>query len=242
MHGDNFMKENVIAIIPARGGSKGLRRKNIRLLNNKPLLAYSIEPALAARLVDRVIVCTEDEEIARIARDCGAETPFMRDPELAADDIGCNAVMVWTVRKLFDIGYLTDPMDITVYLQPTDLFKQAAWIDECIRTLRADPRASSAFLGCIEQKNYWEAAPRGGFRPMGGRAHPGHDNRQVKPQLYREDTGMGAAIRAYVWTELKDRLGPRPILLPKAYEFFDIHAADDLFLAEQYLKFQAQQE
>ena len=67
-------------MIPARGGSKGVPRKNIRLLAGKPLIAYAIETALASKLIDRVIVSTEDREIAQIALQYGAEVPFMRPP------------------------------------------------------------------------------------------------------------------------------------------------------------------
>jgi len=215
-----------------------LPRKNILPLAGKPLLAYSIEPALAARSVDRVIVCTDDEEIADVALQFGAEVPFLRPPELGLDHVGCNAVMIWTVKQLFDRSILSDRRDIVVYLQPTDLFKRADWIDECVQALRNDPQADSAFIGCIEHKNYWEETPQGTFQPLGGGPHPGHDNRQVKPRIFREDTGMGAAIRAYVWTEMGKRLGERNIVIPKDYVFFDIHSSIDLFLAEQYLAFQ----
>ena len=68
----------MIAIIPARGGSKGLPGKNIRPLNGKPLIAYAIEEALKAKHIDRVIISTDDEEIARVAVEYGAELPFMR--------------------------------------------------------------------------------------------------------------------------------------------------------------------
>ncbi|MBW1723549.1 MAG: hypothetical protein JRH13_15900, partial [Deltaproteobacteria bacterium] len=76
-------KPEVLAIIPARGGSKGLPRKNIRDLCGKPLIAYSIEVALRAKLIDRVVVSTEDEEIAEISESFGAEVPFLRPKEMA---------------------------------------------------------------------------------------------------------------------------------------------------------------
>src|SRR4030042_318389 len=78
----------VLAVIPARGGSKGVPRKNIRPVCGKPLIAYTIETALAARrLFHRIIVSTDDGEIADVARRYGAEVPFMRPAELAADDV-----------------------------------------------------------------------------------------------------------------------------------------------------------
>ncbi len=79
-------KSNILAIVPARGGSKGLPRKNIRLLAGKPLIYYTISAALRCKALDRVVVSTEDEEIARIAKGCGAEVPFLRPSFLAADE------------------------------------------------------------------------------------------------------------------------------------------------------------
>lgn len=234
---DDLQQEKVVAVIPVRGGSKGLPRKNILPLAGKPLLAYSIEPAQKAVSVDRVIVCTEDREIAEIAKSLGAEVPFMRPDSLGEDNVGCNEVMIWTVGKLFELNLLTSRNDIIVYLQATDLFKRAEWIDECVGALRNNPGYDAAFIGCIDHKNYWERTPAGDYIPYGGGPHPGHDNRQIKPEKYREDTGMGAAIRAYVWTEMRQRLGEKNIVIPKSYVFFDIHDAEDLFLAEQYLKY-----
>ena len=79
------MKEKCIAIIPARGGSKRIPRKNIKLFHGKPLIAYSIEAALKSELFDKVIVTTDDEEIASIAKKYGAEVPFIRPKELSDD-------------------------------------------------------------------------------------------------------------------------------------------------------------
>lgn len=81
-----------LAVIPARGGSKRIPRKNLKPFHGKPILAYSIEAALASDLFDRVLVSTDDEDIAECARQWGAETPFLRPPELADDHTGTNAV------------------------------------------------------------------------------------------------------------------------------------------------------
>src|SRR4030042_4642886 len=79
-------KKNVVAIIPARGGSKGIQKKNTKMLAGKPLIAYTIEAAKGCTLVDRIIVSTDDEEIREVSLKYGAEVPFMRPPELAQDD------------------------------------------------------------------------------------------------------------------------------------------------------------
>jgi CMP-N-acetylneuraminic acid synthetase len=92
--------ESVLAIIPARGGSKGIPRKNIADLAGKPLIAYSIQAALRARRVTRVVVSTDDEEIAAVARQWGAEVPFLRSPEIGGDRAVVGDAVVELLRRL----------------------------------------------------------------------------------------------------------------------------------------------
>lgn len=123
---------NVLAVIPARGGSQGVRRKNIRLVCGKPLIAYSIETALAARsLFHRVIVSTDDSEIAEIARVHGADVPFLRPAALATDE----APMFLTIRHAVEFVEEQDrvTIDWACILQPTEPFRTMADIEECIR-------------------------------------------------------------------------------------------------------------
>jgi len=93
-----------IAVIPARGGSKRIPRKNIKPFMGQPVIAHSIAAALASSLFDRIIVSTDDEEIAMVARTCGAEVPFMRPAALADDFTGTNAVVSHAIRWLLDHG------------------------------------------------------------------------------------------------------------------------------------------
>lgn len=95
-----------LAVIPARGGSKRIPRKNVRSFAGKPIVAYSIEAARASALFDRVIVSTDDEEIARVARDCGAETPFVRPRDLSDDHTGTNAVVRHAISWFGEHGAL----------------------------------------------------------------------------------------------------------------------------------------
>lgn len=97
-----------IAIIPARGGSKRIPKKNIKSFLGKPLIAYSIEVALRSKLFDKVIVSTDDEEIAKVARKFGAEIPFMRPDELSDDFVGTGEVVNHAVRWLKDNGVELD--------------------------------------------------------------------------------------------------------------------------------------
>ncbi|PKP59014.1 CMP-N-acetlyneuraminic acid synthetase, partial [Candidatus Atribacteria bacterium HGW-Atribacteria-1] len=80
-----YKGKTILGLIPARGGSKGVPRKNIKLLLGKPLIAWTIEQALASKYIDKVVVSTEDEEIAEISKKYGAEIPFFRPKDLATD-------------------------------------------------------------------------------------------------------------------------------------------------------------
>jgi CMP-N-acetylneuraminic acid synthetase len=225
------MKERVVAIIPARGGSKGLPRKNILPLGGRPLIDHSIRPALETPSIDRVIVSTEDDEIAEVARSLGAEVPFRRDPSLADDHASADSAVAWTVDRLIERGELTDN-DIVVLLQPTEVFKRSEWLEECIACLLADPDIDVAFLACEEHKNYW-IEEDGRFVPFG--YHRGYANRQVKKPIYREEMGFGSAMRVPQWRDRRTRLGERNVLIPKHDPVFDIHSELDLLLAEHYL-------
>lgn len=98
-----------IAVIPARGGSKRIPRKNIREFCGKPIIAYSIEAALASGLFDQIVVSTDDEDIAAVARQFGASTPFLRPKEIADDFTGTNAVVrhavAWFITRDHDVTH-----------------------------------------------------------------------------------------------------------------------------------------
>ena len=120
----------MIAIIPARGGSKGLPGKNIMPLNGKPLIAYAVEAGLKSKYIDRVIVSTEDEEIARIAVQYGAELPFMRPAELATDTAMAVDNYIYTIGRLEKES--GKPIDAFVVLQPTSPLRIAEDIDGAV--------------------------------------------------------------------------------------------------------------
>jgi CMP-N-acetylneuraminic acid synthetase len=94
-----------VCFIAARGGSKGVPRKNIRMLVNKPLIAHTIEKSIDSGSFSNVIVSTEDKEIAKIAKQYGAEVPFMRPKKLASDTTGMAEVMIHGINKLHSLGY-----------------------------------------------------------------------------------------------------------------------------------------
>jgi CMP-N,N'-diacetyllegionaminic acid synthase len=118
--------KRVLGIIPARGGSKGIPRKNVQMIAGKPLIAWSIEEAKRSIYLDRTIVSTEDDEIRRIAAEYGGDIPFLRPAELSQDQTrGVEPV-------LHALTILTD-YDYVVLLQPTSPLRKANDIDECIK-------------------------------------------------------------------------------------------------------------
>ncbi|MBX2926538.1 MAG: acylneuraminate cytidylyltransferase family protein [Saprospiraceae bacterium] len=123
----------VLGVIPARGGSKGVPGKNIRILGNMPLIAHTIEAAGASKRLHKFIVSTDDKEIALIARQRGAETPFMRPAELATDSAKAIPVMqhaLLQMEQIFGFQY-----DALIMLQPTTPFRTAEDIDNAIEML-----------------------------------------------------------------------------------------------------------
>lgn len=126
------MKPFVVGAIFARGGSKGLPRKNVRLLHGKPLIAYAIETALASELIDRVIVSTDDPEIAAIAKDYGAEVPFMRPRELARDDSPEWLAWRHAIQMLGEVSDIPQ-IDVMVSIPATSPLRTVADVDLCIK-------------------------------------------------------------------------------------------------------------
>lgn len=123
-------EKRVLALIPARGGSKGIPGKNIKKMAGKPLIAYSIEAALGCREIDRVIVSTDSEEIARAAIQYGAEVPFLRPAHLATDTAKTIDAVLYTLDKLRQEG---DAYDWLVLLQPTSPLRTTEDISGAIR-------------------------------------------------------------------------------------------------------------
>ncbi len=124
----------ILTVIPARGGSKGIKRKNIRDLNGRPLIYYAIEAAKGARHLGRLIVSTDDEEIAEIAKSCGAEIPFLRPRDLAADTTTLILVMRHALHFFDGRG---ERFDAVLSLQPTSPFIKSSTIDAAIEKFHA---------------------------------------------------------------------------------------------------------
>lgn len=217
----------VLAIIPARGGSKSIPRKNIVELAGKPLIAYTIEKALNSKSLDRVIVSTDDDEIANISRKYGAEV-IMRPKQLATDEASTESVLQHAVKWLLDNeGYKPD---IVVLLEATAPLRKKRIIDEVVNEMILTG-ADSVLTACKDYHYFWEK--RGGkFIRLDAKYKP----RQIRAPRYRENGSVYATKREVV--EQGKRLGGnvRIVLMDELSSLVDIHSDFDLWLAEQVLK------
>ncbi len=200
-HEDEPRRE-VLAVIPARGGSKGIPRKNIRSFAGHALIAYSIEAGLQARMVTRVIVSTDDEEIAEVARRYGAETPFMRPTELA-EDRSLDLPVFQHALDWLDQNEGYHP-DAVVQLRPTSPVRPPALVDEAVCLLFDHPQAHSV-RGVVpagqNPHKMWRINPTSGqMEPLlsvEGIAEPYNAPRQALPPVYWQ-TGHIDVIRPEV--------------------------------------------
>jgi N-acylneuraminate cytidylyltransferase len=192
----------VLAIIPARGGSKGIPRKNIRLFNGHPLIAFSIASALKAKTVTRVIVSTDDEEIAEISLRYGAETPFLRPAELASDHITDLPVFQHALTWLDDNEHYRP--EVVLHLHATTPVRPNGCLDEAVRLLLAQPEAdcvrSVVEAGQNPYKMWRIDSTTSHMTPLltvPGVAEPYNLPRQSLPMVYWQ-TGHANAIRPEV--------------------------------------------
>lgn len=143
-------KHKILCIIPARGGSKGVLRKNVKLLAGKPLIAYTIEHALQSQYVDRVIVSTDDAEIAAVARQYGAEVPFMRPSDLAGDHVSTMDVLLHAVHWMEE--HEKYDFDILVLLHATTPLRNVDDVNAAIKLL-VESKADNVFSVTESHRN-----------------------------------------------------------------------------------------
>jgi len=186
-----YKNNSILCVIPARGGSKGLPGKNIKELSGKPLIAYSIEQAKGAKYVDRIIVSTENREIADIARRYGAEVPFMRPRKLATDDCSIIDVLLHAMDWMENKGKYK--FDILVLLHATAPLRTIEDIDNSIKLL-VDKNADNVFSVSDAYRNpYFNMVEVREDRTVRLVKKGGFVTRQSAPRVF----DMNASI--YVW-------------------------------------------
>lgn len=156
-----FRDQKILAIIPARGGSKGLPRKNIKKLGDKPLIAWSIESAKSCELVDRVILSSEDSEIIEVAKHYGCDVPFIRPPELSDDFTSTNKVIEHALEQI-------PGFDWVMILQPTSPFRNSFDISECLKKSIDNNTSCVSACPTTENPSYMFFEQNGEFAPVMG--------------------------------------------------------------------------
>jgi len=144
----------VLGVVPARGGSKGVPRKNLKMLAGKPLIVYILEVALQTKTLDRVVVSTEDEEVAAVARKYGAGVPFLRPKELARDEVSLIPVVKHAMEYLDKQDWRAD---IVVSLQPTSPLTEPGDIENAVNKMIKTGCDSVVSVGKIEQHHPYQA-------------------------------------------------------------------------------------
>ena len=231
--------QHILALIPARGGSKGIPRKNIRLLLDKPLIAYSIEHAQASAHINRVIVSTDDAEIAGFARQWGAEVPFMRPAEYAQDlspdiDVFRHA-LVWLAE------HEGRRPELVVHLRPTGPVRRVDLIDQAISRMLAHPEADSLrSVSWPIQTPYkmWQMDDDGYLRPiLHVDALPDCQSmpRQMLPEVWWQN-GYVDVIRPRAILEMDSMTGQHVMAFVVNEPIYEIDYEDSVPVVEEALR------
>lgn len=239
-------------MIPARGGSKGIPRKNLASLAGRPLMAYTVDAARSSGHLTRIVVSTEDEEIAAVARTLGVEVPFLRPAHLAADDTPMLEVLVELLGSLEQRERYRP--DILVLLQPTSPFRRAEHIDAAIDLLMSSGADSVVTVMPIPHQFTpsslmqlrgdrlvpWTDGPSAKADGLASTGSSGHEatrpvptRRQDKPMLFARNGPAVVAVRTRVVLDQRTLYGAdtRGLVMSRE-DSFDIDDKFDLKVAE----------
>ncbi|WP_462316497.1 cytidylyltransferase domain-containing protein [Methanobrevibacter sp.] len=223
-----FNNNKILVVIPARGGSKGIPRKNIRLLNHKPLIAYPINIAKSSKYVDDIVVTTDDSEIALLSEKFGASV-IRRSEELAGDDVPLDPVVYDAMVQKEKLAF--DEYDLVVTLQPTSPLLKSSTLDAAIE--KFDDFAVDSVLSVVDDRHLsW------GYDEKNQRYFPNYierKNRQYLPKDFRETGAILITRRKFVHED--SRLGTNLDLIEVSrQESVDIDNYEDWWIAENYLQ------
>ncbi len=222
----NNKKIRVVAIIPARGGSKGIPRKNIRILNGEPLISYVIKTCQSSKYIDNIVVSTDDEEIGELSKLYGSKV-LKRPPELAGDEVTLDPVIFDSVYRLENEE--GKRYDYVVTVQPTSPLLSTETLDTAIEKCISE--GYDTVIASKEERHlYWKKTEKG-FKPM----YRERKNRQELESLYRETGAFFITKREFVKKD--SRFGERKFLfsVPEE-ESVDIDSEEDWWIAENRLK------
>jgi CMP-N,N'-diacetyllegionaminic acid synthase len=226
---------NIIGIIPARGGSTGIKLKNIKKINGKPLIEYTIKSALESKKIDRLIVSTDNEKIAKISKNLGAEVPFIRPKKFSQNTSSIKDVILHLQTHLVKTeNYFPD---IGIILQPTSPFRDVLDIDNSIKILAK--KNTTSVISVAKVKNH----PNNLFKNNNSQLFPLNKNfenfsirQKLNPLFY--PTGL---IYTFYFNNLKkfDSIyGPKikPLLINNKLKNIDIDESYELFLTQMIMQ------
>jgi len=219
-----------VCIIPARGGSKGVPRKNVRTVAGKPLIVWTIEQALAVADQLEVVVSTDDEEIAAVAREAGASVPFLRPAELAQDTTATEPVVRHALATLDSLGTVATTV---MLLQATSPVRLPGTLDRALAEFAGT--GVDSMVGVVPQTPFlwWRGDPPRADYPVDAR--PRRQDLSADAMRYRE-TGSLYVTRRWVYDDLDNRLGGRiGLFVMEEIEGTDVDTELDLSVAEHEL-------
>jgi CMP-N-acetylneuraminic acid synthetase len=220
---------NVVAFIPARSGSKGLKDKNLRALAGISLIGRAVLLAKSIKTINHVVVTTDSEIIAGEAVSFGAEIPFIRSKNLAEDFSTTEVVLTDALARWESIH--EQKVDLCVYFSPSEAYLNRDCVERGIQFLGQNPNYDSYFSAHPTTKNYWELREKKFERILDWMKTYG--SRQSRQQILREDTGRGCVSRSEVWRSGM-RIGNR-VWMESDEDVranLDIHTEIDLKIAE----------
>ena len=219
-----------LGVVPARGGSKGVPRKNLRVVAGRPLLAYTADAVHASARLTRAIVSTDDREIAETARTLGLEVPFMRPPALAGDDTLMLPVLQHAARAMAEGGFAAD---VVVLLQPTSPLRRGSHIDAAVDLLESS--GADSVVSVVEVPHQFN--PASVMRLENGRLTPFLPGpavlrRQDKPRVFARNGPAVAAVRSRVLESGSLYGDDTRALVMAPEESIDVDSIDDLAYLE----------
>lgn len=221
---------SVLGLITARGGSKGIPRKNITPVGGRPLIDWTIQAGLAAQTIDRLILSSDDDEIIAVARACGCDVPFRRPAELATDT--CDSMSV--VRHA--LGEVPG-FDLVVLLQPTSPLRTAEDIDNAVAVALTSPRHTTISVHAVEKSAYlmYRQTDEGHLADVIDLGMP-IGRRQDLPPLYAQNGAIYVAETAHIVAGGGFMTtGTRPYIMDRERSF-DVDDPSDLIIVDAFLR------
>ena len=226
-------KKKVLAIIPARGGSKGIKSKNLQKILGKPLIYYPIKSALKSKVCDDIFVSTDDIKIAKQAKQFGADVPFLRKKKFSGDLVSTEV----TLKNALDEyeKYKGFKYDICVFLTCTNIFRKYSFITKAVKNLQLNPNLESSFTVKKIYRHFWHVKKKKFMKVLPWMKE--YTSRQIAPKLFLEQTPVTLASRSFLWRKGK-RIGKKVKLIFNDFPFSDVDINDrnDLKIANEAMK------